>query len=145
MTPWPKINRGPPPPLIIHNLHVKFESDWAKTVVVIVSTRSYTQSAIVDLDLWPRDQNQNGSSSHHSQLTCEVWKWLVKNCSRYRVHKVKCDGTTHEHTPTHQPTNPLTQSPNHPRTAKLLYPLQRCCEGIINNLNLLSIYVKDIH
>ena len=35
----------------IHNLHVKFESDWAKTVVAIVPTRSYTQSAKVDLDL----------------------------------------------------------------------------------------------
>ena len=51
MTQWPKINRGPP--LIIHNLHAKFESDWAKIVVAIVSTGSYTQSAIVDLNLWP--------------------------------------------------------------------------------------------
>ena len=89
MTPWPKINRVPP--LIIHNLHVKFENDWAKTVVSIVSTRSYTQSAIV-VTFDPMTQNQYGSSSHHSQLTCEVWKRLVKNCSRYRVHKVKCDG-----------------------------------------------------
>ena len=44
----------------IHNLHVKFESDWAKTVVCIVSTRSYTQSAKVDLDLWPRDPKSIG-------------------------------------------------------------------------------------
>ena len=36
LTPWLKINRVPP--LIIHNLHVKFESDLAKTVVCIVST-----------------------------------------------------------------------------------------------------------
>ena len=36
----PKINRVPP--LIIHNLHEKFESDWAKIVVAIVPTRSYT-------------------------------------------------------------------------------------------------------
>ena len=135
MTPWPKINRVPP--LIMVNVHVKFESDWAKTEVGIVSTRSYTQSAKVDLDLWPRDpksigfllsswwmcmwslkvigqklkslscpqglihrvpkltltfdpvtQNQLGSSSHHQQLTCEVWKWLGKNGSLYRVHKV---------------------------------------------------------
>ena len=40
LTPWPIINRVPP--LIIHNLHVKFESVWAKTVVAIVPTRSYT-------------------------------------------------------------------------------------------------------
>ena len=39
------------PLLIIHNLHVKSESDWAKSVVGIVSTRSYTQSAKVDFDL----------------------------------------------------------------------------------------------
>ena len=48
------------PPLIIHNLHVKFESYWAKTAVCIVSTRSYTQSAKVDLDLWPRDPKSIG-------------------------------------------------------------------------------------
>ena len=76
LTPWPQINRVPP--LIIHNLHVKFKSDCAKTVVCILSTRSYTQSDKVDLDLWPR----------HPHLTCEVWKWLGKSCSVYRVHKV---------------------------------------------------------
>ena len=36
----------------------------------------------------PLTQNQWGSSSHIPQLTYEVWKWLGKNCSRYRVHKV---------------------------------------------------------
>ena len=40
MTPWPKMNRVSL--LIIHNLHVKFGSDWAKTVVCILPTRSYT-------------------------------------------------------------------------------------------------------
>ena len=58
LTPWPKINRVPP--LTINNLHVKFESDCAKTVVCIVSTRSYTQSAKVGLDLWPRDPKSIG-------------------------------------------------------------------------------------
>ena len=58
LTPWPKINRVPP--LIIHNLHVKFESDCSKTVITIVSIRSYTQSATVDLDLWPRDPKSIG-------------------------------------------------------------------------------------
>ena len=42
-------------PLIIHNLHEKFESDWAKTVVSIVPTMSNTMSAKDDHDLWPRD------------------------------------------------------------------------------------------
>ena len=51
LTPWPIINRVPP--LIMVNVHVKFESDWAKTVVAIVSTRFYVQNAKVDLDLWP--------------------------------------------------------------------------------------------
>ena len=66
LTQWSKINRLPP--LIIHNLHMEFESHWAKTVVSIVSTRSYTQSAKVDL--WPCD------------------------CICYRVHKVKPHGHT---------------------------------------------------
>ena len=72
----------------IHKLHVEFESDWAKTVVAIKSTRSYTQSATVDLDLWPRDPKSIGFLLSSSQQTYEVWKWLDKNCSRYRVHKV---------------------------------------------------------
>ena len=58
LAPWSKINRVPL--LIIHNSHVKFQSDWAKTVVCIVSTGSYTQSAKVDLDLWPRDPKSIG-------------------------------------------------------------------------------------
>ena len=60
LTSWPKINRVPP--LIIHNLNVKFESDWTKTVAYILATRSYryTQSAKVDLDLWPCDLKSIG-------------------------------------------------------------------------------------
>ena len=73
MNPWPKINRGPL--LIIHNLHVKFESDWAKTVVAIVSTRSYTQSATVDLDLWPRDPKSIGFLL--SSSTTYMWSLKV--------------------------------------------------------------------
>ena len=45
-TSWPKIIRVL---LIIYNQCVKFESDWAKTVVCIVS-RFYRQSAKFDLD-----------------------------------------------------------------------------------------------
>ena len=81
MTPWPKINRVPP--LIMVNVHVKFESDWAKTEVAIVSTRSK-----LTLTFDPVTQNQLGSSSHHGECACEVWKWLGKNWSRYCVHKV---------------------------------------------------------
>ena len=85
LTPWPKINRVPP--LTVHGLHIKFESGWAKTVVAIVPTRSYTQIAKVDLDLWPHDPKSIGFIPHHPRLTCEVWKWLGKNCCRYRAHK----------------------------------------------------------
>ena len=85
LTQWPKINRFPT--LIIHNFHVKFESDWAKTEACIVFTRSCTQSAKVDLDLWPHDPKSIGFHllSYHPQLICEVWKWLGKNWSLYSV------------------------------------------------------------
>ena len=45
-------------PLIIHNLHVKFESDSAKNIVCIVSILSYTQ--IATNDLWPNDPKSIG-------------------------------------------------------------------------------------
>ena len=73
LTPWPKINRVPP--LIIHNLHMKFESDWAKTVFTIMSTRSYTQSATVDLDLWPHDPKSIGFLL--SSSTTYIWSLKV--------------------------------------------------------------------
>ena len=55
--PWhltlgPKINRVPP--LIMANVHMKFESDWAKTVVAIVATRFYIQYQSWPLTLWPK-------------------------------------------------------------------------------------------
>ena len=86
MTLCPQINRVPP--LIIHNLHVKFESDWTKAVVCIVSTRSYTQSRKIDLDLWPRDPKWIGFLL--SPSTTYMWslKVIGKNNSIYRVHKV---------------------------------------------------------
>ena len=78
LTPWSKINRVPP--LIISNLHVKFESDWAKTIDCIVSTRSHTQSAKVDL--WPRDPKSIGfllssSTTHHNVKFESDWAKIV--------------------------------------------------------------------
>ena len=35
---WP-LDQKSVSPLIIHNLHVRFEIDWSKTVVAMVSTR----------------------------------------------------------------------------------------------------------
>ena len=90
--PWPKINRVPP--LVFHNLHVKSESDWAKTVVCIVSTRSYTQSAKVDLHLkslfyiLPRDPKSIGFLLASS--TTYMWSLEVirQKTSLYPAHKV---------------------------------------------------------
>ena len=39
----------------------------------------------MNLTFDPMTQNQYGSSSHHEQLTCEIWKWIGKNFSLYRA------------------------------------------------------------
>ena len=44
----------------------------------------------------------------------------------YPAHKAKGDGRTHSR------TDAPTHSSNHTRTAALVYPLQRCCEEILN-------------
>ena len=142
LTPWPKINGVPP--LIIHNSHVKFESNlnWSlypAHKVLYTECQScpqgLIQSAKTDLDLWPCDQKSIGFFLSSSITPCEVWKWSGKYCSLYGVHKAKCDRHTHG----------LTHSPNHKRTAALLYPLQHCCKGIItsNMLKIVSIYSHD--
>ena len=66
--PWPLTP-------IIYNLHVKSESDWAKTIVCIVSTRSYIQSAKDDLDLWPHDPKSIGFLL--SSSTTYMWSLKV--------------------------------------------------------------------
>ena len=105
LDPLPKINRVPP--LIIHNLHVKFESDWAKTVVFTVPTRFYTcsQRAKVDLDLWPYDPKSLGflSSWTTYRRRLKVIQW---NSSLYHVHKGMRNGQTHSCT--HSLTQPHT-------------------------------------
>ena len=55
---WPSDPKsiGWTPPLIMNNLHVKFESDRAKTVVCIVPTRSYTHECMT-LIFDPINQN----------------------------------------------------------------------------------------
>ena len=77
LTLWTKTDRVPP--LIIHNLHVKFESDWTKPAVCIVPTRFLYTECQSRHCLDPVTKNKNGSSPHHPQLSCEVWKWLGKN------------------------------------------------------------------
>ena len=58
LTPWPQIKRVPP--LIMKNLYLKFESDWAKSLVCIVPTSFYWTSVKFDLDLWPREPKSIG-------------------------------------------------------------------------------------
>ena len=114
LTLWPKINRVPP--LINHNLHMKFESDWTfkKNYCSLYCAH---KALYMECQNWPwpfdpMTHIQYCPSSHHPQLTCEVWKWLGKNCSRYRVHKVKNDGL--KHSPTNALTH-LTQPPTNGR------------------------------
>ena len=73
---------------LLHRLHVKSESDWAKTVVCIVSTRSYTQSAKVDFYLWLRDPKSIGFLLTSS--TTYMWSLEVirQKTSLYPAHKV---------------------------------------------------------
>ena len=98
--PWPKMNRVPP--LTIHNLHVKFESDWAKTVVAIVPTRSYTQSAKLDLDLWPHDPKWIGFLL--SSFT--TYMWSLKVIGQKLCPQAKRDRRTHPRM--HSLTQPST-------------------------------------
>ena len=58
---WPKINRVPL--LVIHNWHVKFESDQTKTVVCFLPMRFHTQSNKVDLDHWPHNLERDRTKS----------------------------------------------------------------------------------
>ena len=103
MNPWLKINRVSP--LIIDNLHVKYESDWAKTVVCILPTRSYTQSAKVDLDLWPPDQKSIGFFLSPST----TYMWSLKVIGQ-KLQSLLCPQgkawRTHPHT--HSLTQPST-------------------------------------
>ena len=109
--PRPKINRIPPP--IIHNLHVKIVSDWGKTVFCILSTRSYTQSATVDLDLWPRDPKSIGFLLSSSITYMWILKVIWRKISRYRVLKIKGHGRTEART--HSRIHSLTQPPTNGR------------------------------
>ena len=57
--PWPKIKRVPP--LIIHNLCVKFERVWAKLKSVYVPTIvSYCAKFWPTVDIWPDDPKSIG-------------------------------------------------------------------------------------
>ena len=71
--PVTKINRVSP--LIINNLHVKFESDWAYTVVCIVPTSPNIKSAKVDLNLCPYDPKSIGFLL--SSSTTDMWSLKV--------------------------------------------------------------------
>ena len=71
LTPWPKISRVPP--LIIHNSHMKIESDWAKTEVFIVSIRFYTECRNWPWPLtpWPKFNRVPPLISHNLHVKFE--------------------------------------------------------------------------
>ena len=77
--PWPKINRVPP--LVFHNLHVKSESDWAKTIVCIVSTMYYTQCQSWPwiMTQWPKSNRVPPLIIHnlHVKSECDWAKTIV--------------------------------------------------------------------
>ena len=55
LNPWPTFHRIP---LIINDLCVKFESDYAKNVLYIMSTRFPKQSTFVSLYFWPTEHHK---------------------------------------------------------------------------------------
>ena len=69
------------------NLHMKFESQRAKTVACTVPTRFHRQSPKVGLGVWPPWLGQNGVPPLQ-QLTNNFWKWSGKYCSLDCAHKV---------------------------------------------------------
>ena len=82
------------PSLLFHNLYEMFESDWWKTVVCIVPTMFYTQSAKVDLDLEPHNPKSIGIL--FSSSTTYLWslKWFGVNCivsTRFYRQRAKVD------------------------------------------------------
>ena len=120
LTPWHKINRVPS--IIIHNSHAKFESDWAKTVVCIMPTRSYTHSAEVDLNLWLRDPKSIGfllssSTTYMWSLKLIGQKLWSLSCPQGRVWR--------NHAHTHPRTHSLTQLPTNGRVTISLPMLLR--------------------
>ena len=107
ITQWPKINR-----ILLSSSATylwSLEVIKEKSVVCIVSTRSYTQSAKVDLDLWPRDPKSIGfllSSSTSYMRSLKVIRWKVEavSCPQGKAQR------THSRTasPTHSITQPHT-------------------------------------
>ena len=63
------------------NIHLKFKSDRAKTVVFIVPTKLHSWP-------WPCQQKSIGFFLSSSKFACKVWKCFGKNCSLYCAHKV---------------------------------------------------------
>ena len=89
-----KINRVSP--YIIQNLNLKFESDFAKTVVCILSTKYYTHNAEVYLDLWPRHLKSIwflllSSTTYIRSLKVIEKKMLSVSCPQGLIHSVKND------------------------------------------------------
>ena len=99
---------------------MKFEIDWAKTVVCILPTRHYTQSAKVDLDLWPRDQKSKGFLFIIHNLQGKVESDLAKTVVWIvSTSQLKHNGRTHLTNNTQMAASLL----------KVSIP-PTCCEGV---------------
>ena len=98
LTPWSKINWVPLP--IIHNLHMKFESDRAITAACIVATGFNRQMIKVDLDLWMN----NLCVKFDSDWLSIDWAKTVVSIVPTRI---KCDELTYscKHSLTNSQTN----------------------------------------
>ena len=69
---WHKMNRVSP--LIINNLHMKLESDGAKTLACKLPKRFHKQSPKIDLDLWSGDSK----SIEFLLLSSTTYMWNLK-------------------------------------------------------------------
>ena len=85
------------PPLIIHNLHMKFESDWANNVVYRAHKVLYTEC-----QSWPWPLTTRPEINRFLLLSSTtyrwIWKWSGKNCSLHPAHKAKRDRCMHPFT-----------------------------------------------
>ena len=115
----------------------KFESDWTKTVGCILPIRSYTQSAKVDLDLWPRDPKSTGFLL--SSSTTHMWSLKVIVQKRYSL-SCRQDKAWRTHLLTHSLTQPPTNGRVNISPPALLrgdknHPLKQLYTAFISNLS----------
>ena len=75
---------------------MKFLSDLAKTAVCAVLTM-FRRVPKLTLTFESVTQTHQRSFFHRERYTCEVWKWLSKNCFLCRVHNLSQKGCQSRH------------------------------------------------